>query len=88
MNVVLVGGAGDGHRIALRDGTTRFAYPIPRPISVRLEIPPKPHTVEVEFYVLFALHPPTRTVVFTLDDAMPVDVLERLIEGYRSVPHE
>lgn len=82
MNVVLVGGAGDGTRIVLPDGRTRHDVAVLLKRTTVLDALPEHVQHEVHHYSLFRLHPVTRAVVFAHDELTPMQILERLLEHY------
>lgn len=84
MNVVLVGGAGDGGRLVLADDQMHYDLAVYEQMAVTKasveDLTPPVH--HVEHYCLFRLHPATRAVIFAHEKLTPTDVMERLLEGY------
>lgn len=87
MTVLLVGGAGDGGRIELPDGSTDYELVVPLGLSVQYDPGTnelKPATYQVQHYHLYLIHPKTQTVVFAHSLMTSVQVMEQLIAGYVS----
>lgn len=85
MNVILVGGDGDGQRVTLRDGTLEYRHAVREPVRVARVHPSLvgPSEMRVETYVFFEMSPPTLEVIFARHGLTPKEVLARLIDGYR-----
>lgn len=84
MNIILVGGPGDGRRVVVPNGQTRYEvvehrHLLPAQAPALFE----PVIYDKHLYSLFKLHPKTRVVVFAYEHLDPTQTLERLLEGYR-----
>ena len=84
MNIILVGGAGDGGRLVIEDGQTRYDLAVYQRMELERERADsiEPVVYEVQHYNLFRLHPVTRAVIFAHESLTPTDIMERLLEGY------
>ena len=83
MNVILVGGAGDGGRLVLPDGQTRYELMVYNKLSIAAPVSAtEPLIYETQHYNLFPVHPVTRAVVFALETLTPTQIMERLLEHY------
>ena len=88
MNAILVGGAGDGTKIVLPDGTTRYDSVVQNKTDTHWGMTPERTEYEVQHYNLFRLHPVTRAVIFAHEDLTPTQIMERLLECYRPAAPE
>lgn len=84
MKVLLVGGAGDGLRLELREGATRYDHPtFAKIITKHSGIEQmQPLRTSMDRYELFQLEPKTSTVIFAQMGLEPSRVVELLLYGY------
>ncbi len=82
INVVLVGGAGDGRRIILPDNQMHYTLIKREQMTLSMTESTEPISYETQRYDLFRLHPVTRAVVFAYTELTPTQIMERLLEGY------